>query len=84
MNSIGLLAEQMGLIIKPLAAMVVREVRPTDDDISLHAARKEYGWSWVDSHISEGNLDFRIKGKRRVLSRASLELLRAAESCSGR
>lgn len=84
MNSIGLLAEQIGVLLKPLAAMVVREVRPTDDDISLHAARKEYGWSWVDSHISEGNLEFRVKGKRRVLSRTSLELLRSAEVCSGR
>lgn len=80
MDKIGYLAQDLSDIIKPLAAMIVATIRPTDDDITLYAAKKEYGYAWVNYHLENGNIKFHTKGKRRVASRAQLELLRSAEA----
>lgn len=79
MDTIGQAAEQLRGLLDPMVALLVRQVRPVDDEISLRAAHEEFGRRWVDSHVKRGNITFRDKGKRRVLSRADLESLRAAE-----
>lgn len=84
MDSIGQAAEQLRALLDPMVALLVRQVRPQEDDITMAAAYKEFGRRWVDSHNHRGNLQFRTKGKRRVLSRADLESLRAAENFTPR
>ena len=74
------MAEQIGLIMQPLAAMIVSKIKPADDDVTLYAARKDYGYAWVDDHIRRGNIVFHLKGKRKVTSRTKIELIRASEA----
>lgn len=74
------MAEQMGLIMQPLAAMIVSKIRPVEDDMTLYAARRDYGYAWVDDHVRRGNIVFHLKGKRKVTSRTKIELLRASEA----
>lgn len=79
MDSIGVMAEQLSSVLEPLAAMIVRKIKPSDDDMSMRAAQREYGFAWVNDHARRGNIEFRAKGKRQVVSRTQLELLRASE-----
>ena len=79
MNQVGLEAQKLANVLKPMVALIVKEIRPLDDDISMNAAYKTYGRLWIEGHRREGNLQERRRGRRIYLSRAQIELLRTAE-----
>ena len=79
MDNVGIAAQKLTLLLKPMAAMIVKEIRPVDDDISVNLAYKTYGRNWVERHRVAGNLQERKHGNRTILSRAQIECLRAAE-----
>lgn len=79
MDEIGRFAEQMGIAMMPLVAMLKAEITPVKDDLTKHAAKQDFGVTWVEEHIRRGNIVFHKKNGRMVCSRASLELLKASE-----
>lgn len=79
MDNIGELARQIGLIIEPVIAGVVKQLKPSDDLITLTSARKMFGEAFIERNANKGNIDFYPTGKRSLLSRSQLELLRSAE-----
>ena len=79
MDNIGELARQISLIIEPVIAGVVKQLKPADDLITLTKARKMYGEAFIERNSKQGNIDFYPSGKRSLLSRSQLELLRSAE-----
>ncbi len=79
MDNIGREAEKIFFLLKPMVSMIVKEIRPTEDDISMNAAYKTYGRIWIEEHRRNGNLQERKHGRRIMLSRAQIECLRAAE-----
>lgn len=79
MDSVGLAANKLMLLLKPMVAMVVKEIRPVDDEITVNLAYKTYGRVWVERHRLAGNLQERKRGNRTILSRAQIEALRTAE-----
>ena len=79
MDKIGLEAQKLTLLLRPMVSMIVKEIRPADDDISMNAAYKAYGRVWIEGHRRNGNLQERKHGRRTILSRAQIECLRTAE-----
>lgn len=79
MNHLGLEAQKLATVLKPMVALIVKEIRPLDDDLSMNAAYKEYGRLWVEGQRRAGNLQERHRGRRIYVSRAEIELLRTAE-----
>lgn len=79
MNEIGAQAQKLMLLLKPMVAMIVKEIRPMEDEISANAAYKSYGRKWVEKHRREGNLHEWHKGNRTIFSRAEIESLICAE-----
>lgn len=77
MTDIGIQAQQLSLLLEPLAAMMVKKIHPVRDELTKNAAYREYGRTWIDEQIRLGNLVPRAKGQQRILSRADIETLRA-------
>ena len=82
MTDIGLQARQLSNLLEPLAAMMVKKIRPVEDELTLNAAYKTFGRAWVERQRLEGNLTLRPKGKYLILSRAELETLRAVDNAT--
>lgn len=82
MNEIGIQARQLANLLEPLAAMMVKKIRPVEDEISLNAAYKAFGRAWVDEQRANGNITPRSKGNRLILSRAELETLKAVSNAT--
>lgn len=76
MDSIGIQAKQLYNLLEPIAAMMVKRIHPVEDEVSMNAAYREYGRTWVEEQRLIGNITPRRKGKRLVLSRAELDTLR--------
>lgn len=77
MDDLGRQAQQLQLLLEPLAAMMVKKIHPVQDELTKNAAYREYGRGWIEEQILAGNLTPRAKGQKRVLSRADIETLRA-------
>lgn len=79
MDNLGLQAQQLSLLLEPLAAMMVKKIHPIKDELTKNAACREYGRGWIEKQILEGNLTPRVKGQQRIFSRAEIETLRAVD-----
>lgn len=79
MTDIGRQAQQLSLLLEPLAAMMVKKIHPIKDEMTKNAACREYGRGWIEKQILDGNLTPRIKGQQRIFSRAEIEMLRAVD-----
>lgn len=79
MDELGIKAKQLTLLLEPLAAMMVKRIRPIEDDLSTNAAYKAFGRAWVEDQRRRGNIDPIVKGQRLVWSRSQLETLRSAD-----
>jgi len=79
MDDIGRQAQRLSLLLEPLAAMMVKKIRPIDDELSTNAAYKAYGRAWIEDQRRRGNLSPVAKGQRLVWSRSEIEALRAVE-----
>lgn len=77
MTDLGRQAQQLTLLLEPLAAMMVKKIHPVRDDLTKNAACREYGRGWIEEHIRNGDLTPRIKGQQHIFSRAEIEALRA-------
>ena len=64
-------------MLEPLAAMMVKKIRPLDDEISMNEAYRSYGRAWVEDQRRRGNITPRSRGNRLILSRSELETVRA-------
>ena len=80
MTDIGIQAQQLTLLLEPLAAMMVKKIHPVKDELTKNAAYREYGRGWIDEQIRLGNLIPHTKGQQRILSRADIETLRAVDA----
>ena len=80
MTELGIQARELANLLEPLAAMMVKKIHPIQDEISMNAAYREYGRTWIEEQRLNGNLTPVTKGNRRVLSRADIEALRAVYS----
>lgn len=79
MDNLGKAAKQLNTLLRPLVAMMIQELRPKDDELSMNAAYERYGRAWIEDQRNKGNLLCRYKGNRKVLSIADIECLRTAE-----
>lgn len=79
MDDIGLQAQRLALLLEPLVAMMVKKIRPLDDELSTNAAYKAYGRAWVEEQRRRGNISPAVKGQKLIWSRAELEALRAVD-----
>lgn len=79
MDNIGMEAQRLTLLLEPLAAMMVKKIRPVEDELSTNAAYKAFGRAWVEDQRRRGNLSPIVKGQRLVWSRSELETLRAVD-----
>ena len=77
MDNLGLQAKQLEILLEPLAALMVKKIRPVDDELSTNAAYKTFGRGWVEEQRARGNISPSVRGNRLVWSRAELEALRA-------
>lgn len=79
MDEIGLQAQRLSEVLDPLAAMIVKKIRPVDDDLSTNAAYKAFGRAWVEDQRRRGNIFPTSRGQRLIWSRAELETLRSVD-----
>jgi hypothetical protein len=79
MDRVGVIAENLRDVLKPMVAMIVAQVSPKEDYLSKNKAYELYGRRWIDGHIRRGNLNVRYVGSSRQLSKVDIELLIAAE-----
>lgn len=79
MDNVGIIADNLRVVLKPMVAMMVAEVSPRKDELTKNQAYSLYSRRWIDDQIRRGNLAVRTCGNRALLSRADIELLIAAE-----
>lgn len=79
MDTTGITADNIRVLLKPLVTMIVAEVSPRRDELSKNQAYREYSRRWIDDQVRRGNLTVRYSGNRALVSRADIELLIAAE-----
>ena len=79
MDFLGHSAFELQSMLRPIVDLIVKEIHPTKDEISLNEARSKYPRRWVDSQLERGNLKRVHRGNRWVVSSADLACLWAAE-----
>ena len=79
MDELGKKAIDLREVLSPMVALFVEQVAPKKDGISISQSYSIYGRKWIDSQMESGNLSSRFVGKKRVLSRAEIECLLAAQ-----
>lgn len=80
MNDVYRVARELEMVIDPLAAKLSKILLgDASDDISKREAMKRYGTAFIRRHDADGSLEYHVVGKRKMLSKAQLELLRSAE-----
>lgn len=81
MDNDGIRARELRDNLRALVAVIISEYSPKDDELSMAAAYRDYGRSWVNRQVENGNLEVRFKETgRKVLSRADIESLKAVET----
>lgn len=65
------------------ARLVLKELKPLSDELSITQANKIYGRRWIKTQMDRGNLKGHRKGAAQnspiILSRVDIECLREAE-----
>ena len=82
MTTLGKTAFEIQSILKPIAAMVVKELRPKDDVLSMNKVYDLFPRRWVDQQIREGNLHRKRYNSHWSVSRADIECLWAAANAT--
>lgn len=79
MDTFGERASEIRSLLQPIVALIVKELRPRDDEMSMNRAYDTYTRAWVDHHVAAGNIHRVRRGNKWVVSHAELQCLWAAE-----
>lgn len=79
MDILGIL-DQAPRVAEVIAFYLKKELDPVSDLLTTNTAYKDYGRSWIEGYVKQGLLTVQRHGKKRLYSRAQIELIRAKEN----